>query len=193
MARLADLAGQRFGRLVAIKLAGRDKWNKPLWKCLCNCGNYVVVKAMNICAGRTKSCGCYLRESSWAKGDRAGNGRRLEPGIAARNHLITTYRRNAKLRRIEWGLSHDEATLLFGGNCYYCGGLPYRRAKTPSGNGDFTYNGIDRKNATMAYVPSNCVPCCWSCNKLKGSRTAESFLSEINKIAANVSRRWPEA
>jgi hypothetical protein len=61
--RALALAGQRFGRLVAIERQGRI--NKgAAWLCLCDCGQRSVVAASDLARGRTKSCGCAPR--GWA-------------------------------------------------------------------------------------------------------------------------------
>lgn len=57
-----DIAGQRFGRLVAIRPAHRDKHGKWHWLCHCDCGKEVVVSSNAIIKGNTKSCGCYRSE-----------------------------------------------------------------------------------------------------------------------------------
>lgn len=57
-----DLTGQRFGRLVAIKEAGKDKWGGCLWDCLCDCGDKTIVGVSILKAGQTKSCGCLRKE-----------------------------------------------------------------------------------------------------------------------------------
>lgn len=60
MQRLIDLTGKKFGRLVVIKeIKKRSKSGKVLWKCLCDCGNYSVVRSYDLKSGGTKSCGCY--------------------------------------------------------------------------------------------------------------------------------------
>jgi hypothetical protein len=55
---IKDLSGQRFGRLVVLKIhPERTSGGGARWTCLCDCGNEKVVSAPNI--GRnTKSCGC---------------------------------------------------------------------------------------------------------------------------------------
>lgn len=56
-----DITGQRFGYLVAIKLADplitpREK--KRRWKCKCDCGNTAIVLQTNLIQGKQTSCGC---------------------------------------------------------------------------------------------------------------------------------------
>lgn len=53
-----DITGQRFGRLVAVERAGRNRERKAMWKCICDCGNEVVCSGKDLRNGNTKSCGC---------------------------------------------------------------------------------------------------------------------------------------
>lgn len=59
---LIDIAGVRFGRLVAIERAGKSKSGNSLWLCKCECGKEVVVNISNLRNGHTQSCGCYASE-----------------------------------------------------------------------------------------------------------------------------------
>jgi hypothetical protein len=56
--KLVDRIGQRFGKLVVVEQAGRDKLKKVLWKCLCDCGKEAVVVSGSLVTGNTESCGC---------------------------------------------------------------------------------------------------------------------------------------
>lgn len=60
--------GQRFGRLVAVKLVkpiiARSGKPMPAWLCACDCGGEKIVPAQSLRAGFTKSCGCLVRETS---------------------------------------------------------------------------------------------------------------------------------
>lgn len=55
----ADLTGEKFGRLTVQEWAGNGKW-----KCLCECGNTILVQTDNLKSGNTKSCGCYQKEQA---------------------------------------------------------------------------------------------------------------------------------
>ncbi len=63
MGAVINLTGQRFGRLTVIE---RVTTNKPQahWKCLCDCGNFVIVRGQSLREGATKSCGCFRQEAS---------------------------------------------------------------------------------------------------------------------------------
>lgn len=61
VANFNDLAGQRFGKLVAIKFLGTEKGNS-FWECLCDCGKTCKKRATHIKSGASTSCGCYNEE-----------------------------------------------------------------------------------------------------------------------------------
>lgn len=55
-------SGERYGRLIAIKFAERDKNGNPKWLFKCDCGNQKVIYAKSVTLGNSRSCGCYKRE-----------------------------------------------------------------------------------------------------------------------------------
>lgn len=57
-----DHTGVRFGRLVALEIAGRNALKKVLWRCRCDCGREVTVPSGSLVTGNTTSCGCYFQE-----------------------------------------------------------------------------------------------------------------------------------
>jgi hypothetical protein len=75
MQRRKELTGRRFGRLLVLRFAGIRK-SRTRWFCRCDCGKDVVVRADNLLAGETRSCGCYhldmLRWRSRTHGDTVG-------------------------------------------------------------------------------------------------------------------------
>ena len=60
--------GQVFGRLTVLEEAPvptEYTTYKGLWyRCSCQCGNEVVVRRSSLVTGKTRSCGCLLRETS---------------------------------------------------------------------------------------------------------------------------------
>ena len=62
MGKKIDLRGQPFGKLTVLRENGRDKHNKVLWLCRCECGNEVTVRGGDLRSEKTTSCGCYQRE-----------------------------------------------------------------------------------------------------------------------------------
>lgn len=70
MPKIVDRTGQRFGKLLVLRDAGR-KFGGVLWECRCDCGRIVCVRASALVCGDTRSCKtfgeCYLR---WQGGTR---------------------------------------------------------------------------------------------------------------------------
>lgn len=59
-----DLTGMRSGRLVALEpTEQRNKDQKVIWKCQCDCGNIVYVASSQISCQQVKSCGCLDKEN----------------------------------------------------------------------------------------------------------------------------------
>ena len=56
-----DLTGIKFGRLTVLR-PGKKKRNGAEWVCKCKCGNEITVKAASLKSGKTKSCGCILKD-----------------------------------------------------------------------------------------------------------------------------------
>ena len=63
MGRTIDITGKRFGRLSVIECVGYDYNRAAIWKCICDCGNEVIVTGSSLRGGYTKSCGCLCREN----------------------------------------------------------------------------------------------------------------------------------
>lgn len=57
--RFVDIAGQKFGRLLAVSLIETQfKGHMARWKCQCDCGKIYVVRGPALRNGNTRSCGC---------------------------------------------------------------------------------------------------------------------------------------
>jgi len=58
-----DLISRKFGRLTVLDSAGTHispcGTKRKMWKCVCECGNEVLVNTSNLLNGTTKSCGCW--------------------------------------------------------------------------------------------------------------------------------------
>lgn len=70
-----DLAGIRFGRLVAVERATLATSSGVMWRCTCDCGKTVVVRTGALRRGATKSCGCLGAELSAKRFLKHGNSR----------------------------------------------------------------------------------------------------------------------
>lgn len=82
----------------------------------------------------------------------------------------SSYKRNAKVRGIFFGLSFTEFCGLISQPCFYCGKLPE------------TFNGTDRIDSKKDYTLENCIPCCGVCNQMKMSRSQEEFIDKCELV-----------
>ena len=56
------LEGMRFGRLTVVRPAEEPEKDASVWECLCDCGNTVFAKDVELRKGSIESCGCLKRE-----------------------------------------------------------------------------------------------------------------------------------
>lgn len=56
---LLDRTGQRYGRLVGVKIVTERSGRKVIWQCRCDCGKMITVRGDSLTSGATKSCGCF--------------------------------------------------------------------------------------------------------------------------------------
>lgn len=89
----ANLTNRTFGRLTVQEWSGNGKW-----KCICDCGNIILVQTNNLKNGNTQSCGCLQR-------DRASES----------SYISLIGQRFGKLQVIERAENNR-----FGHVCYYC-------------------------------------------------------------------------
>lgn len=73
-----DVAGVRYGRLVAIQAIPKTKNGKSVWLCHCDCGNKCEVRIDSLTTGNTSSCGCLAIESSKKSARKLGKSQRGE-------------------------------------------------------------------------------------------------------------------
>ena len=52
------MTGKRFGRLTVLSFDHVSSHRERYWKCLCDCGNEVVVRTSHLITGHSTSCGC---------------------------------------------------------------------------------------------------------------------------------------
>ena len=62
MASFKNIAGRRFGRLVALRPFDHPK-GRWRWSCRCDCGKEAVLGTWHLTSGNTQSCGCLYRDT----------------------------------------------------------------------------------------------------------------------------------
>lgn len=179
--KLRDLKGEVHFKLKIVSLAER-RGTHTYWNCDCACGNKVVIRGSAITSGKAKSCGCFRSESV----DSINKGRRNpDPWISEMKvyvYHLSVDRESRRVLAATWNLTLDEYKSLVHADCYYCGSatstLPHTKHLRNSG---VRRSGIDRVDNSKGYDPSNCVSCCGSCNREKGSRTQEVFIESTRR------------
>jgi hypothetical protein len=83
----------------------------------------------------------------------------------------TDYKKNAKIRNLDFIINYDEFCSIIKSNCYYCGILQNKGI-----------NGIDRIDSKQGYLNNNCVSCCKMCNYLKRVLDKDIFIKKIEHI-----------
>lgn len=90
--------------------------------------------------------------------------------------LVNHYRReDLKHNRGECTLTAQWiADNIFSKLCHYCGET------------DWTKIGCDRIDNSKPHTPDNVVPCCFDCNKKRGTKSYEEFLKENGIVVADI-------
>lgn len=161
---MKDITGEKFGKLTVISFnekkpakAGRFIY---LWNCQCDCGNTIIANAGSLAIGNLTSCGC-----EWHKVKFSGA-----------EIMRNTYKRQAKIRGLDFELTLDECISLFSSDCVYCGCPPKNQYR------NFMYNGIDRVDNTKGYYIKNCVSCCKNCNYAKRDLVLSEWLEYLDRL-----------
>ena len=85
------------------------------------------------------------------------------------------YVQSAKDRNLSFNLSLIEFEVLTRSNCHWCNETPAM--------------GLDRVDNRVGYISTssvrNVVPCCWTCNRYKGSLPSHVFVAHAIKIATH--------
>lgn len=99
--------GMRFGRLTVIEQLPQRGIHK-MWRCQCDCGNIKDVYDTNLKRGKTKSCGCLVKDVNSTHGDYASRLYHVWAGMLDRCNTHNTRSKNHGDRGIrvcdEW---HD--------------------------------------------------------------------------------------
>ncbi|MBQ4050236.1 MAG: AP2 domain-containing protein [Oscillospiraceae bacterium] len=74
MPKMLDLAGQKFGRLTALRVIGKNRHSRYLWECQCDCGKSHIADSDSLVRGNTLSCGCLNHENHLLRPNRKAHG-----------------------------------------------------------------------------------------------------------------------
>lgn len=157
--KIEIVPGTRFGRFVVLDEPTELRKTNRYYPCICDCGNRRMVQKGNLQYGHSTSCGCHRLELQKIS-------KRKHHGHPAVNMIVHDYKYSAKLRGLDFLLSHDEAASLLVLPCFHCGLKPSRVVTSTIGE-TATISGIDRLDNTKGYTKENSVPACKTCNLSK--------------------------
>lgn len=163
-----DLTNQRFGRLSVISCCGSTPDGRALWACVCDCGTRCAVPGATLRAGRSKSCGCLLREQNRDPIKIAKL--TLPDGLGKKRRAFRSYKDGARLRELPFEITLEYFLKLITSPCAYCGGTEGV--------------GVDRINNEHGYTVRNTAPSCSICNRAKFNMTAHAFKTWVRQAAA---------
>ena len=156
VAKVKDISGQRFGRLVVACLSGSGHHGEKVWECICDCGNKAYATGSSLRSGKTKSCGCL--HSDWGK-ERMKKMKEDFPN-PTKTHGDSRY----KLYSIWCGMLQRCLNPKRDNYIYYGGrGITvcdrwrkYENFKDDMGQSYFEGASIDRIDVNGNYCPENC-------------------------------------
>lgn len=189
MPRFKDRTGDIYGRLRVASHAGKNIHGKHMWLCLCICGKEKIVSSDNLSSGKSKSCGCLLKEFLLRRGNQYGLYEDREVALlkVQYSHLV---RRNKKMGGCSV-IGFDRFSILAKSPCKYCGiahskeiedRLNENQKKKRLSDHVLKCNGIDRIDSSKGYTDLNSVPCCKFCNFAKHTMSEIDFLFWVRRV-----------
>lgn len=194
MAFVIDLINKKFGRLTVLKRHDKKGNRRQVkWECKCDCGKNHIVTGESLRSGKSRSCGCLLREARHVKNKNNDRKKAM---------LLLLYSSLKKRHRMKFNnenyISFEIFSELSIKKCFYCGVEPLsfqpdiryenrkgKREKLVITDYILNHNGIDRKNSLEGYTEENVVTCCKHCNTAKNSLSVNEFKNLILKIHEN--------
>lgn len=161
--------GARFGDLVILgRSEERSSVGQLLWNYECQVCKGVGSKTVSDLNRGRISCltGCRLKQEM------------LVPVKAVYGNM----RRGAVERGHEWGLSFEEVQSMISQDCHYCGARPSNYWFKEGARQSLFYNGIDRVDNSVGYLPENCVTACKFCNLAKSRFPVQEFLDWLSFV-----------
>ena len=177
--RTKDWTSQRFERLIPIRPTEKRAGKSIIWLCRCDCGTEKEISAAEFVRGKTKSCGCLLREQK----PKRYNPDRFS-SLIEDAYMDNIVRRSKKKCFDEPNISLSDWRILCQRKCSYCGEPPSNKKKDQISGFVAMYNGLDRLNPMIGYSKDNISPCCRMCNRIKFTLSLEAFLSKIEVICS---------
>jgi hypothetical protein len=189
---MIDLVGKKFGKLYITSFFEKEN-RSYIWNCICDCGNLLTRSTGQLNRGqklgRVQSCRKCAQRANKSK----------DLGESSWKMLYNNYISGAKRRKLYFELTFEEFKLICSQNCHYCDDKPSKHNRYIRSDGtlgqkisQFTadrswieWNGIDRKYNFKGYEKDNIVPCCSSCNLMKGTQDYHEFIAKCANVYLN--------
>lgn len=172
-----DLTGRRFGRLC---VEGYDEHRKRShhWRCRCDCGATVTVRASSLNDGHTQSCGCLAAERRRVAATKHGLSRTKEYSAAKAKQRLERKRG----LDVEWTPEMEVSLVELQGECVLCA--------APATDTDHV-NPLSRGYGLR---PGNAVRLCGSCNSRKHAKLLSALpcrtRTKLTKAAQDFEQHW---
>ena len=164
--------GDKFGKLTVLA------WNGDIksWICKCDCGEMTKSRSYSLKAGRHRQCGeCYKNSPRLNS--------RLPNNMGPKRECFNNYKRAAKKRGYEFGISFENFVKIIESDCHYCGLAPSQSSYGQTrGFRRVLINGVDRVDNNLGYIASNAVAACSICNNSKASLPMDEWKSWIERV-----------
>lgn len=181
--KLKNLIGNIYNSLTVIDRLENDKYNKPMWKCRCNCGNESKVSSSNLKFGGTKNCKkCVIRPS--------GSSNLLWTSIGKMSgYFYASIKDKAKRRNLEFSLSKEELYSYFEIQEEKCALTGVKLTFNIRKNKDYSGTAsVDRIDSSKGYVKGNVQWVCKDINFAKQSLSQKDFI-KMCELVANYNKK----
>ncbi|MEK6833254.1 MAG: hypothetical protein AABY32_04350 [Nanoarchaeota archaeon] len=174
-----DLTGEKFGKLTIVEFAGSNKKAQSLWKCKCDCGNYITIRGYYLRRGK-ESCGCDHPDGnlsySW-KGY----------GEIPKSYFTDIWR-GAKIRNLEFSITIEQLWKKFleqDRKCALTGIVLFFATSKDIREGKKFTASLDRINNSKGYTIDNVHWIHKKINQIRMDMPIEEFISWCRKVAEN--------
>lgn len=181
-----DWRGRTFHECVVVAPTDKRYWGYIVWTLRCfMCDEEFERPTYGFKSGRVRH-GCPKWWARYGKGRKPGK----KPLPEFRSHARSIWgsiKKGADVRDIHFALTVADVATIVKQDCVYCGSPPKKRhvGRRLHGSESCSANGIDRFDNQIGYTVDNCVPCCLTCNRGKGTKTPEEFADWITRVHAH--------